>query len=119
MPEVCTGEVQGNVRAEEGAPSTMAARKPRAVTADPSPPTGLDRTAITEDRDWRAMAERAMVTILDRAQDLAASCGDIKQLIELGRMVGETVVAGEMGKIDGKEPKSAAPSGGDGGESEE
>jgi hypothetical protein len=36
-----------------------------------------------------------MVTILDRAQDLASGCGDIKQLVELGKMVGELVVAGE------------------------
>ena len=47
------------------------------------------------DTDWRGQASATMVTILDKAQDLASGCGDIKQLVELGKMVGELVVAGE------------------------
>jgi len=116
VPEVLTGEIQGNVRKQEGTPSPMATRKPRAVIAEPGP--GPDRTAITQDRDWRSGAERTMVTILDRAQDLAASCGDIKQLIELGRMVGETLVAGDLAMKDERNGKKET-SGDEGGEGDD
>lgn len=48
---------------------------------------------------WQDQAESAMVAILARAEDLASGCGDTKQLTDLGKMVGELVVAAETLRV--------------------